>query len=56
MKYTNTQHIDWPVFEDGCEPGQEVLDGGRHLGHADNINDPLEGPQYAAQHLRVFLS
>mmetsp|Transcript_9934 Transcript_9934/g.17038 ORF Transcript_9934/g.17038 Transcript_9934/m.17038 type:complete len:221 (-) Transcript_9934:402-1064(-) len=38
-------HLLVPVLEDGCETRQQVLDGRRHLGHADDVDDRLEGPE-----------
>ncbi len=44
------------ILENGCEPGQQVLDGRRHLGHADYVDDGLEGAQDRAQHLGVLFT
>ena len=33
-------HLFVPVLEDGREARQQVLDGRRHLRHADHVDDP----------------
>lgn len=45
-----------PVFENGCEPGQQVLDGWGHLGHSNDIHNGLESTKNGAQHLWVLLT
>mmetsp|Transcript_146 Transcript_146/g.351 ORF Transcript_146/g.351 Transcript_146/m.351 type:complete len:636 (+) Transcript_146:233-2140(+) len=49
-------HLFMPVLEHGREPRQQLLDGRRHLGHADDVDDALERTQDASQHLGVLLS
>ncbi len=44
------------ILENGCEPGQQVLYGRRHLGHPDDVDDGLEGAQDGAQHLGVLFA
>ena len=45
-----------PVFQDRSETRQQILDGGRHLGHTNDIHNGLEGTQDGSQHFRVLLS
>ena len=40
-----------PVLENGREARQQVLDGRRHLGHADDVDDGLERAEDRAEHL-----
>ncbi len=44
------------ILENGCEPGQQVLDGRRHLGHPDDVDDGLQGAQDRAQHLGILFA
>ena len=45
-----------PVFQDRSETRQQILDGGCHLGHTNDVHDGLEGTQDGAQHFGVLLS
>jgi len=49
-------HLLVTVLEDGREARQEVLDGRRHLGHADHVHNGLETAEDATEHLGVLLA
>mmetsp|Transcript_30967 Transcript_30967/g.55423 ORF Transcript_30967/g.55423 Transcript_30967/m.55423 type:complete len:657 (+) Transcript_30967:141-2111(+) len=49
-------HLLVPVLQDGRQAGEEVLDGRRHLGHADHVDNALERAQDGAQHLGVLFA
>ena len=49
-------HLLVTVLEDGRESRQQVLDGRRHLVHADDVDDGFEGAEDGAEHLGVLLA
>mmetsp|Transcript_21279 Transcript_21279/g.52407 ORF Transcript_21279/g.52407 Transcript_21279/m.52407 type:complete len:375 (-) Transcript_21279:2187-3311(-) len=49
-------HLLVPVPQDGGEAGEQVLDRGRHLGHADDVDDALEPAEDRPEHLGVLLA
>mmetsp|Transcript_43295 Transcript_43295/g.113771 ORF Transcript_43295/g.113771 Transcript_43295/m.113771 type:complete len:555 (-) Transcript_43295:926-2590(-) len=45
-----------PILEDRREARQQVLDGRRHLRHADHVDDRLERAEDRAEHLGILLA
>ena len=40
--YVDIQNSHWPVFQDGCESREKVLDGWGHLSHSNHIHNCLK--------------
>mmetsp|Transcript_48257 Transcript_48257/g.149019 ORF Transcript_48257/g.149019 Transcript_48257/m.149019 type:complete len:950 (-) Transcript_48257:252-3101(-) len=49
-------HLLVAILQDWGQPGQQVLDGRRHLGHADDVDDGLHRTQDGSEHLGILFT